>query len=140
MANVAALSGFLSDASTHTFRYGHRDCLLWLCDWARVNGWPDPGAHWRGTYVTARQCWRIVKREGGLVSILAKGMASVGVPRLLNPADALPGDIGVGYMGAPTDWGDETSLGLIRTRVGYAALTQGGLLVGPAKLWAAWRV
>lgn len=138
MADLSRLPGFLAHASRTGFAYGRFDCLLWLADWATLNGWPDPGARWRGRYSAALGCRRIVKREGGLVAITAKGCEAAGIPRI-EPADIAPGDIAVGALG-DTDWG-VSSLGLIRTGLGYAALLKDrGMIIGPARIEAAWRV
>jgi hypothetical protein len=135
---MADLARFINDAAARGFEYGRSDCLLWLADWARLNGWRDPAYRWRGTYSTERECLRLVADEGGLFKIACKGFAQL--PRLAEPDDAQPGDIGVGrFTGARTGWGDG-ELGLLRTPLGFAALTRRGVMVGPAVLVAAWRV
>lgn len=130
------LGQFLGHAARTGFAWGRFDCLLWLADWAVLNGHPDPGARWRGRYATALGCRRLVNREGGMTRTAARGARGAGL-LAIKPAEARPGDIGVGLM--ETFWG-RSIVGLIRTRVGWAALAPRGVIVGPADVSRAWRI
>lgn len=132
------LSEFLAQSARRDFVWGEFDCLLWLAAWAMQRGHPDLGAPWRGRYATALGCRRLVKREGGMLAISRTGATGAGLAAV--PAgEAYPGDIGVGALGSST-WGDEPT-GLLKTRIGWAALKAGGgLWIGPATALGVWRV
>jgi hypothetical protein len=84
------------------FRYGERDCLLWLADWGKALAGVDAAAGWRGRCSTALGAARILKREGGMVAIVEKAFAPLGWRRTEAPRC---GDLAVvatarGSMGA----------------------------------------
>jgi hypothetical protein len=131
---VAALATFLAEAGRIPFSWGERDCLLFLADWVRVRHGVDPAAHLRGRYHTALGCRRILRREGGPLSVVSRCAAGVG----LEPTDTpRSGDVGV--VAALTERGIE-AVGAICTGPRWAMLGTRGLLVGPAQPFAAWRV
>lgn len=80
------LGDYLAEAARKKHVYGVHDCCTFPCDWAVLNGWPDPMASWRGGYVDDAPA------RGGLLEIFAAGMDGAGLSRADAPE---PGDIGL---------------------------------------------
>lgn len=72
--------------------WGQNDCCLFPANWMRTLIGVDGGAPWRGTYRTEDQCLALLEREGGVLAVMARGSALVGLPETANP---VRGDVGV---------------------------------------------
>lgn len=90
-----ALSRFLAEAEARQFVDGEWDCCLFPAAWVeRVTG-IDGASPWRSRYRTRLGWTRILKREGGVDGVLAKGAALVGLNETTDPGR---GDIGVARL------------------------------------------
>lgn len=139
MAGVvaAALPAFLADAGERGFAWGRNDCCLILADWVMAaRGVPDPAAHLRGRYSTARGCARLQRRLGGVFELVASCARGAGLERTDTPG---AGDIGLTWQQA-TPGGRWALTGSICTGRRWACLAIGGLVSAPAEVFAAWRV
>jgi hypothetical protein len=87
----AALQEFLLASFELPFVYGRRDCALWACDFIQSQRGVDPGAAFRGRYKTRLGCARLLKRQGGLLTIASDAFAAAG---LCTTAEIAPGDVG----------------------------------------------
>ena len=123
------LEQFLEDMARRPFRDGAADCILTVADWIVLNGHPDPAAPFRGRYRTALGRERIVRREGGMLSVMEAGAARAGLEATEGP---LRGDVGLVRMG------DHTLAAICLNRL-WAAKGP-GVVVGPAEVLKAWRV
>lgn len=128
------LADFLAEASRTRFAWGRHDCCLWLADWLVAQGRPDPAAHLRGRYSTRLGAARALNREGGLQALIAAAAQRAGLPPTEAPET---GDVAV--VEAPTPNG-LAAVCAIRAGARWAMLGEAGLVVGPARLLAAWRV
>jgi hypothetical protein len=118
---------------------GANDCLIWAADWVILIGHPDPAAPYRGRYRSWRGARGFVREAGGMLAITEAGARRAGLTRI-DPADAIGGDLGLGFMGESL-WPGEPSV-LIRAGAYWGALTgRCGVVIGaPDALMAAWRV
>lgn len=92
---MAELDDFLREAEGKRFIDGVWDCCLFPADWVqRVTG-IDGAAPWRGRYHTRIGWLRILKRDGGIEGVLAKGAALAGLTETTEPGR---GDIGVARL------------------------------------------
>ena len=90
-----ALGGFLAEAEGKRFQDGTWDCALMVAAWVeRVQG-IDGASPWRGRYATRIGWLRILKREGGIEAVIARGAALVGLKETTEPKR---GDIGVARL------------------------------------------
>jgi hypothetical protein len=131
MAPVS-VQGFVDEIAAAGWKYGERDCLLWLGEWARRNTGIDGGAPWRGRYKTALGCARVLKRSGGMRACIERGAALAGMIETIEPK---PG--AVGLVEVMTARGAEP-VGAIFTGRRWAVLTAGGVLsvtATPARAW-----
>lgn len=89
---MAELDDFLSEASAKRFHDGTWDCALMVAAWVeRVKG-VDGASPWRGRYATRIGWLRILKREGGIEAVIARGAALAGLTETSEPRR---GDIGI---------------------------------------------
>lgn len=89
---MADLDAFLEEAAGKRFQDGTWDCALMVAAWVeRVKG-IDGASPWRGRYATRIGWLRILKREGGIEAVIAKGAALVGLSETNEPRR---GDIGI---------------------------------------------
>lgn len=89
---MAELDAFLDEASRRRFQDGTWDCALMVAAWVeRVRG-VDGASPWRGRYSTRIGWLRILKREGGIEAVIARGAALAGLVETGNPQR---GDIGI---------------------------------------------
>lgn len=58
---------------------GGKDCALWMADYVGRVRRNDPGAAFRGRYSTRLGCEKLLKREGGLVALVARVASAVGL-------------------------------------------------------------
>lgn len=110
------------------FRWGSCDCALWAADWVRACRAVDPAAPLRGRYRTALGAGRHIRRRGGFLPMVRGLMASAGLAETRDPAT---GDVGV----------VETPVGpalAIRTRIGWAAKGERGIVCDQFPMLAAW--
>lgn len=129
-----ALRAYLEDGLSRPFRWGVDDCILWPADWAVMLGRPDPAAKFRGRYRTAIGARRIIKRHGGLASLVTSVM---GAPALPGSVPA-PGDVGL--VGGATADPDELT-GAICAGINLWAVRAGGALrLAPFELHAFWKL
>ncbi|HEY1630792.1 MAG TPA: hypothetical protein VGF56_05720 [Rhizomicrobium sp.] len=126
------LAQFLSRAAAKPFAFGSFDCLLFPADCVRDRLGVDPAAEWRGTYDSALGCERILRREGGVVAIMHKALAPLGVMRTQAPK---PGDVGAVLVATK---GGNRVVGGVKTAHGWAMLGARGLLVLATDFTAAW--
>lgn len=133
-----SLGEYLRRQARCAFVWGVNDCLLWTANWAWVRGRHDAAQPFRGWYATKAAARRIVKRGGGMRAVASAGAGRAGLAEI-DPANAVPGDIGLGFLGE-SGWPGEPA-GLIRAGAYWAGLpAAGGVLIGEAKMVAAWRV
>jgi hypothetical protein len=127
------LTEFLRSAAQRGFSWGEHDCLLWLADWIEDRRGVDAAGLLRGSYRTALEAQRLVKREGGLVALIDQRMAPLGIARTDQPQR---GDIAI------VD-GPENRMGALILDGASARLFEGGIVVTPLPITpvvAAWRV
>lgn len=128
------LAAFLERAARTPFDYGTFDCCLMPADWIWLKRGVDPAADLRGRYATAIGCARVLAREGGVLAVFARCVASVGLEPTTAP---LEGDVGV--VDAETSKGRE-AVGAICTGPRWAILGRPGLIVAPFVPLTAWRL
>ncbi|WP_343711915.1 hypothetical protein [Inquilinus sp.] len=117
--------------NTLLFAFGTMDCSMWAADWVRLRTGLDPAADWRGRYSTEDEYRRLLLAEGGLVRVVARAMQRVGA-RVVAPAEAAPGDIGI----IMTEKGPACA---IRGQLGWDAKTGDRLSRTPHATFA-WRI
>lgn len=92
----------------------------------------DGGAPWRGRYADENACLELLHREGGVLAVMGRGAALVGLPVTASP---LRGDVGV--IKVRTIRG-EPLIGAICTGSKWAAMSARGLRLLRAEAVAAW--
>lgn len=80
---MARLEQFAMTCSPHV--WGQSDCSLVIADWVALNGHPDPGANWRGTYDSEESCRALLEARGGLLAHIGACAAEVGLTPLHEP-------------------------------------------------------
>lgn len=80
---MARLERFVLTCSPHV--WGQSDCTLAVADWVALNGHPDPGAEWRGTYDSEATCRALLARRGGLVSLIGACASEIGLKPIHEP-------------------------------------------------------
>jgi hypothetical protein len=126
---ASRLTAFLAEGSALPFVWGERDCTLWVADWIKAERGFDPAAARRGSYATASECWRLLRRAGGLASVVTVALAQASL--------------------AETDAPDVGDVGLVETAVGpMMAICTGAawalksidgiaiLPIAPVRVWA----
>ena len=129
---MAAVGDFCDEIARAGWRWGERDCLLWLGTWAQRNTGIDGGAPWRGRYATALGCIRTLNRSGGMEACIERGAALAGMAETYHPR---PG--AVGLVEAMTAKGPSL-VGAIFTGERWAVLTPSGVLsirTTPRRAW-----
>lgn len=127
------LRSYLATCACETFRWGERDCALFVADWVRLVTGRDPASHLRGRYRDAGGALALAG-TGGLVGIVARCARDAGLQRV---KDAAPGAIGVVRDPAGTVYC------AIRSATGWVARTDAGLIVADpraVRVIAAWEV
>lgn len=133
---AANLGDFLERHGGLDLAWGLADCMIFPCDWMLAATGLDPAARWRGTYHTAREAQMIVRREGGMVALMAKGAQDIGAVGV-NLSEAPTGAMGI--VIAPTAKGPQ-EMGAIKTSIGWAVFCGSGVLVGQYEALGAWAV
>lgn len=128
---MAELDAFLAEAEGREFIDGTWDCALMVAAWVeRVTG-IDGAASWRAHYSTRFGWLRILKREGGIEAVIAKGAAAANLKETATP---VRGDIGVARLPS----GDLMAGICLGER--WASAGMNGLAVCRAAPVRAWRV
>lgn len=60
------------------FVWGRSDCILQVCDHVKAVTGVDPAAAWRGTYDSEAAAQAVMAPFGGVLGIMAHGMAAAG--------------------------------------------------------------
>jgi len=76
------------DRRVRAFEWGHHDCCLWAADAVHALTGQDFAADLRGTYATAAEASRVLKKLGGV-----RGIATEALGDSVAPAFATVGDI-----------------------------------------------
>lgn len=136
MTRAGRLSIYLAAAARRPIDYASGwDCAAgFVARWVEQERGVDGAAMWRGLYRTEAGCMALLGREGGLLAMVEKGTATVGLDRIHEPT---LGDVGVVRVQTPDGYGPVAA---IRTGIGWATLTTRGLLVASHPVIAAWRV
>ncbi len=79
------LPHFLAGLAHRKWEWGETDCTLITSDWLSVRYGIDPLARYRGTYATALECARLVRRKGGLTRLLDTALCGAGMTRVASP-------------------------------------------------------
>jgi hypothetical protein len=100
---MSPLAPFLAEAMRAPHAFGQWDCAMLLANWAERLTGRDPAAELRGRYRTRLGWMRIVKRAGGLDTLVGRIAVAAGVVPAEAPFE--DGDIaviltGVGPAGA----------------------------------------
>lgn len=127
---VVTLTEFLRLMAGERFVHGETDCAMTLANWVRAQTGTDPAKTLRGRYRTRLGWVRIVKRAGGLVTLVDGMAVGAGMTRTDEPR---PGDIGV------VDIPGVGQAGAIKTQNGWAMKLDDGVSVGQPVMLAAWR-
>lgn len=123
------LSHLISDSDHRSFTWGAHDCCLFAADAVMELTGVDFGAELRGTYSTALEAARILKKRGGVC-----GIASAALGAEIPPMMAQRGDI-IMYRSANGE-----ALGVCIGAQFVAAGTHALLRGGMDEALAAWRV
>lgn len=128
----ADLAAHCRAGASAAFAWGGMDCTSWVADWVLTLTGRDAMAEWRGRYRSRIGFARLLRREPeGLLGAARRGLASAGA-REIDPAAALPGDVGM----------IETTAGpamALRGHASWLAKTSDGLWRCHAPV-AAWRL
>lgn len=132
-----AVGDFCEEIGRLGWKWGERDCLLWLGLWSERMTGIDGGAPWRGRYRTALGCIRTLNRSGGMEACIERGAALAGLDAL-DAVDLIsPG--AVGLVDAITPKGPSL-VGGIFTGERWAVLTPSGVLSMRATPLRAWNL
>jgi len=137
VAAVLSVNAFADTAAARPFVWGAFDCALFAAEWVRAHALPDPGAPWRGRYRTRLGCERLLKREGGIVEVMARGAAIAQLTEAPKPA---AGDVGVVYAAVMRRGAPDIGLvgGLCLGGERWAVLTDRGISVFETEAVKAW--
>ncbi|WP_420415930.1 DUF6950 family protein [Marinovum algicola] len=80
------ITTFLTETRAEPFAWGQTDCATWCADLVLRATGHDPAADLRGTYDSRFGYMQILKREGGLLNVVATRMDRI--PGLLPLGDA----------------------------------------------------
>lgn len=92
---MAELTAFLKEAEGRRFDDGTWDCALMVAAWVERAKGVDGATPWRGRYSTRLGWARILKREGGIEAVIARGADLAGLPETTEPRR---GDIGIARL------------------------------------------
>lgn len=132
-----ALTAFLDRSEGQVGQWGERDCALWVAEWLLILTGRDGGGEWRGTYGTEEECAALLRREGGIVEVMRRGVSRTGL--VVTSGLPVRGDVGVVKVRIPG--GGEAGLAAIC--VGprrWAAMSEDGLRVIRADPFIVWTV
>jgi hypothetical protein len=126
-----ALAAFLADYAQKPFEWGETDCSLFVADWAMALGHDDPAHDLRGTYSTHVGCRKLLRKRGGIVSVVGECASRIGL--CARPEPSL-GAIGV--IGSHSDEWQQWSA--IWTGAGWAVKWDDQIVLFAAKPLAIW--
>jgi hypothetical protein len=129
------LTAYIEERREVPFTWGRADCCLFAADWVRLATDLDPAADLRGKYDSALGARRIIKRRGGLATMVARALTPLGF-REVALSLATRGDIIV------RDSGDGDCAGVVLGKES-AFVARDGLRFVQTKLQAdarAWRI
>lgn len=120
---AARLMDYTSKAMRQPFSYatGHDCAQGFVGGWVLSETGQDVAKPWRGRYRTARGCYRLVRRSGGLVAMMSEGLGAFGFSRTFAPE---LGDVGAVMM--QTEFRAEP-VGAIMGVDGWLSLTGRGI-------------
>ena len=86
--NILVFRQRLAKTARQEFEWGIRDCCLWAADLVEAAHGIDYAASFRGTYSSQREAMRIIRKHGGMESMITKltGIEPVG-PMFANVCD-----------------------------------------------------
>ena len=128
------LAKYMRQAEARRFQFGAWDCCLWVAGWIQAKRGIDVAAAWRGRYATEKAAAALIFRAGGLTQLLDDIALAHGLERTEDPQI---GDVGVVWV--ETARGREHAAA-IRTGIGWAVLSVGGLSVIQTDPLSAWKV
>lgn len=71
------ITEFLTETRAEPFAWGKTDCATWCADLVLRATGHDPAADLRGTYDSRFGYFQILKREGGLLNVVARRMVRI---------------------------------------------------------------
>lgn len=80
---MARLENFTLTCTPHV--WGQSDCSLDVASWVALNGYPDPGAEWRGAYDSEASSRALLERRGGLIAHIGACASAIGLSPVLEP-------------------------------------------------------
>ena len=125
------LAEFLRRSAGEPFVWGERDCCLWAAEWIKQLTGRDVASEWRGCYRSRIGCHRLLKREGGLLTLISaiaeqNGFAPTELPQ--------PGDVVLVMF-------DHAEMLGVKTARGVALKCEPhGIMVCDLKPLNAWRI
>jgi hypothetical protein len=131
---MSDLGAYLTLAMRTPWAWSTHDCCTFIANWSIERGRSDPMAFIRGHYRTERGALKAIKRGGGLLKLVSRGMASAGVPRVDDGPE--PGDVAVIEIKTEDRLNEACA---IWTGHRWAALGVRGITCGPAHALAVWR-
>lgn len=135
-ARKRRLAAYLKQVAARPFSFEtqHDCCLGLIAGWIHVEAGLVVGAEFRGRYATAIGCARLIVEAGGLVPIFERGLGAHGLAQTDAPQ---LGDVAI-VMAETTEGPGEAAA--IRTGIGWAGMTQTGVVVMQGTAVAAWGV
>lgn len=125
------LDAFLERIAATPFVDGQSDCALTIADWVILaTGCPDPADHLRGQYDSPLQRERLLRRLGGLETVVEDCARRALLPETLGPRR---GDIGVVRVGKQV-------LTAICLGERWAIKGEGVVVAAADHVYRAWRV
>lgn len=82
------LADFIEARRERAFSWGGSDCCLFVCDGIEAMTGTDPGARWRGLYLSEKGARRVLRDNGGV-----RGLASLILGEPIPPLLAGRGDV-----------------------------------------------
>jgi hypothetical protein len=139
---MTSLDDYLDQALRRPWAWGGMDCCAFAGGWVRAATERDPFGAWRGTYSTAAQALRHVRRAGGLLPLVDAAMRAQNFDRTetlehgdLALIEAAPADPAHQVAGAALTI---CCAGFVLARAAPTGLV--GQLQDRVKILAAWRV
>lgn len=130
-ARAESLAAFLDDYRRKPFQWGTADCSLFVADWAMTLGHSDPAHDLRGTYTTHLGCRRLLRKRGGIVSVVGRCAARIGLKAAPRPSLGA-----IGVIGSHDDEWQQWSA--IWTGAGWAVKWEDEIVQFTAKPIAIW--
>ena len=125
------LDTFLEAMAATPFVDGQSDCALTIADWAMVaTGCADPAGHLRGRYHNALGRERLLRRLGGLETVIGECARRAGLSETANP---VRGDVGLVRLN-----GQDLAAICVGRR--WAIKSSRGVVVEPVEVLRAWSV